>query len=125
MKGKTVPSDENISVISAGVTIEGKLSSSGHIRVDGIVKGDVTAAGNVTFGESSDINGEVKAENITIGGKVTGTIRAKEKLILESNCALRGDIFTKILVIEAGAYFEGKSSMGNSTAQTIPLSSNS
>lgn len=114
MKGKSMPSDENISVISAGVTIEGKLNSSGHIRVDGVVKGDVTAGGNITFGEGSEIHGEVKAENITIGGKVTGTVRAKEKLTLEANGSLKGDIFTKILVIEAGAYFEGKSTMGNS-----------
>jgi cytoskeletal protein CcmA (bactofilin family) len=38
---------------------------------------------------------------------------AKEKLVLESKAVLKGDIVTKILVVEAGAMFEGRSAMGN------------
>jgi cytoskeletal protein CcmA (bactofilin family) len=52
-------------------------------------------------------------ETISIGGKVEGTVNAKEKLVLESKAVLKGDLITKILVVEAGAMFEGKSSMGS------------
>jgi len=111
---------EDITIISNGVKIEGKVSSTGSIRVDGILEGDLNAGGNVTVGEQGDIKGEIVADVVSIGGKVVGTINAKEKTVLESKCTLKGDILTKVLVIEAGAKFDGKSSMGNAKEYTPP-----
>jgi cytoskeletal protein CcmA (bactofilin family) len=106
--------DEQVTIIGTGVVIEGKLSSTGDVRIDGSVKGDVKANGNVTVGESGEVDGQIHADIITLGGKVTGSINAKDKLVLESKAALKGDIVTKILVVEAGAKFDGKSFMGDS-----------
>lgn len=122
MNGNT----EDITIISNGVKIEGKVTSSGSIRVDGALKGDLNARGNVTVGEQGDIGGEIVANVVTIGGKVVGTVNAKEKLVLEAKCVLKGDIITKVLVIEAGAKFDGKSNMGDvkettSTASPINI----
>lgn len=110
---------EDITIISSGVKIEGKVTSNGSIRVDGTLKGDLTAKGNVTVGEQGDINGQIDANVINIGGRVVGTVNAKEKLVLESKSSLKGDIISKILVIEAGAKFDGKSSMGDSFKETV------
>ena len=55
----------------------------------------------------------------TIGGKVNGSVNAKDKLVLESKANLKGDLITKILVIEAGAKFEGKSSMGSDSKESF------
>lgn len=112
---KTRPNDlgkDEVTIISAGVSVEGKLNSNGNVRIDGEVKGDITATGNVTVGENGEVNGEIKASVVTVGGKVLGTVHAKEKLVLESKAVSKGDLITKILVIEAGAKFEGNSSMG-------------
>jgi cytoskeletal protein CcmA (bactofilin family) len=109
MNGNT----EDITIISNGVKIEGKVTSTGSLRVDGSLLGDLSANGNVTVGEQGDINGEIIANIVTIGGKVVGTVNAKEKLVLESKCVLKGDIITKVLVIDAGAKFDGKSNMGD------------
>jgi cytoskeletal protein CcmA (bactofilin family) len=106
--------DEQVTIIGTGVVIEGKLSSKGDVRIDGSVKGDVKADGNVTVGESGEVDGQLFADIITLGGKVMGSVNAKEKLVLEAKAALKGDIVTKILVVEAGAKFDGKSSMGDS-----------
>ena len=105
-------SDET-TIISHGVKIEGKVSSSGNIRVEGEIQGDITSQGKVIVGENGKVNGQISGEDITIGGKVSGTVRAKEKLILDSKGNLKGDIFTKILIVEAGASFDGKSKMGD------------
>ena len=102
---------EEITIISHGVKIEGKITSSGNIRVDGEIQGDIIAQSNVTIGEQGQVSGQINADVITIGGKVSGTVRAKEKLVLESKGNLKGDIYTKILVVEAGAKFAGKSKM--------------
>lgn len=116
MKTKTMNGDsEDITIISNGVTIEGKVSSNGSIRLDGKINGDIISEGNVTIGDQGEVNGKVNGLSITVGGKVEGSINAKEKLMLESKANLKGDVFTKILVVEAGARFDGKSNMGGSS----------
>ena len=110
---------EEITIISNGVKLEGKISCSGSIRVDGIIQGDVISEGNVTVGEQGEILGQVKGYSINIGGRVSGMINAKEKVTLEAKANLNGDIFTKILVIEAGARFDGKSNMGDSKESSM------
>jgi cytoskeletal protein CcmA (bactofilin family) len=114
MKSTELGKDE-ITTISGGVIIEGKLTSNGNVRIDGRVNGDVSANGNVIVGENGEINGEINADVINLGGKVTGTVNAREKLVLEAKSILKGDLVTKILVIEAGAYFEGKSNMNTAS----------
>jgi len=111
-KNENIGKDE-VTIIGAGVILEGKLSSNGNIRVDGAINGDITANGSVTVGETGEITGEIKAEVISIGGKVTGSINSKEKVVLESKAVLKGDIVTKILVVEAGAIFDGSSKMSD------------
>ncbi len=106
---------EEVTIISSGVVIEGKVTSNGNVRVDGVVKGDITAQGNLTVGEHGSIQGQLTGDTVSIGGKVDGTVNAKEKLVLESKSVLKGDLITKILVVEAGAIFEGRSSMSGQT----------
>jgi len=115
---KTMNSDtEDITIISHGVKLEGKLTSGGSIRVDGTIQGDINSQANVTVGENGEVTGQINAGIITIGGKVNGSLNAKEKIVLESKAKLKGDIFSKILVVEAGARFDGKSNMGESKEQ--------
>lgn len=112
-----VKSDET-TIISSGVRIEGKVSSDGNIRVDGEIQGDILSKSNVVVGDTGHVNGQINADSITIGGKVSGSVKAKDKLTLESKANLKGDLFTKILVVEAGATFDGNSKMGD--AKDIP-----
>lgn len=105
---------DDVTIISNGVSIEGKINSKGNIRIDGNIQGDVSAQGNLTIGESGYVKGNINGNNINIGGKVDGTVTAKDKIILESKSVLKGDLITKILVVESGAIFDGKSSMSNS-----------
>jgi len=105
---------EETTIIRSGVKIEGKITSSGNIRVDGEIQGDIFSESNITIGEDAQVNGQLNANAITIGGKVSGTVIAKGKLILGSTGNLKGDIITKNLAIEAGAKFDGKSKTGDS-----------
>jgi len=104
---------DDATVISKGVKIEGKLSCSGSIRLDGDVQGDITSQSSVIIGEDGRVNGQINADNITIGGKVTGTVKAKNKLVLDSKGNLKGDIFAKALSVEDGAVFNGNCKMGD------------
>lgn len=112
---------EEATVISRGVKIEGKLSCSGSIRLDGEVQGDISSQSTVIVGENGKVNGQINADSITIGGKVTGTVRAKEKIVLEAKANLKGDIITKILSVDAGAVFNGNSKTGDSGNVGTPI----
>ena len=71
-------SAEEVSILSSGVKVEGKLYSEGNVRIDGQVVGDVTVNGNLTLGEGSEIKGEIKARNVTISGQIEGTINSSD-----------------------------------------------
>ncbi|MHA2100544.1 MAG: bactofilin family protein [Candidatus Kariarchaeaceae archaeon] len=111
-KFEGIKSDET-TIISNGVKIAGKITCSGNIRVDGEIQGDIVSQSNITIGELGQVNGQINGEVVTIGGKVSGTVIAKEKLVLDSGGNLKGDLFTKNLSIEAGAKFDGKSKTGD------------
>ncbi len=105
--------NDEVTIIGAGVILEGKLESSGNVRIDGKVKGNINAKGNVTIGENGDVEGEVVGKIITVGGKISGTVNAGEKVILEPKCTMKGDLSSKLLEIQAGAKFDGKSIMSS------------
>ncbi len=109
--------DEDVSIISSGVKIDGNLYSEGNVRIDGKINGNVNIDGNLTIGDSSELRGEVKARNITMSGKIFGKIVAEEKLKLEAKSVLNGDLTTKFLIVEEGAFFEGFSKMNNEAPQ--------
>lgn len=109
----TTAGKDAVTIISEGVVIEGKLSSKGNVRIDGTINGNLQVSGNITVGKSGLVNGEVAGQMIIHGGKIEGTIKANEKVVLEGTSILKGDIFTKILVVEEGAIFDGNSSMSS------------
>jgi len=114
MTTKDAGSDLNL--IAAGTVFEGKIRTPGSIRVDGRIVGEVLATQNISVGSGGDIDGNVSAKNITIGGKISGTILAQEKLVLESKAVVRGDIRTARLVVTEGAIYDGKCSMSDAKA---------
>jgi cytoskeletal protein CcmA (bactofilin family) len=111
MASKKDAHTEDVSIISNGVTINGDLKSEGNVRIDGIINGNVSVSGNLTLGDTSQIIGEVKARSINMSGKIEGKVIVDEKLRLESKSILKGDLIARTLIIEEGAFFDGRSSM--------------
>ena len=99
-------------IIGEGSTLTGNLNSSGNIRLEGKVKGDITSSSKVACGETSIVDGNVTADNAEIAGKVTGKVTVNDLLVLKSSAKIQGDISTNNLVIESGASFNGACDMG-------------
>lgn len=93
------------SIISSDLVVNGTLTSTGDIQVDGRVEGDVRSAGLV-IGDKAVINGEVFAEEVTVRGRIQGSIRAR-KVLLCSTCHVEGNILHEAFAVETGAFFEG------------------
>ena len=99
-------------IIGEGSVLKGNLSSSGNVRLEGKVIGDLASSSKVACGETSVVDGNVVAENAEIAGKVTGKVTVDELLILKSTASIHGDISTSNLIIESGANFNGACTMG-------------
>ena len=102
--GKSTPSN---STIGTDLVINGKVSSSGEIRLDGQVIGDIHCAALV-LGENAKLEGSVVAEEVVIGGRVIGSVRAV-RLTLRAGCHVEGDLLCQTLAMEQGAHFDGRS----------------
>lgn len=100
-----------LSLISAGTVIEGKIKSDGSVRIDGKLIGDVSVKANAAVGLSGVVEGTLQAKNVTLAGKIQGTVTATEKLILEAKAVMQGDIRAARLVVDEGAMFDGECSM--------------
>ena len=101
----------DLNLIAAGTVFEGKLKTPGSIRVDGKVIGDITASQSISVGTSGEIEGNLSAASVTIGGKLKGSAVAQDKLVFESKAVVRGDIRAAKLVVDEGAQFDGKCAM--------------
>src|SRR5215470_6093501 len=107
-------SNNDASSISKGVTIVGKISGSGAVKILGRVQGELHAS-SVLIADGAEVEGDVVAEELTVGGRVKGTIRAN-RVKLVSTASVEGDIFHRSLAIEENARFEGTSRRDDNAA---------
>lgn len=103
--------------IGTDTIFTGDLSSSGSIRVDGKLIGNIKEAESVIIGESAEIKGNINTKCIVVSGMVNGNIIASEEIELLNNSKVIGDLSTKILSINEGALFKGKSIMSSDIAE--------
>lgn len=99
-------------VLGAGSTLEGKLTSTGNIRLDGTFTGTLEISGNVLVGETAKITADIDARNISIAGSVRGNVTGNKIQLLRTG-RVWGDIHAVALATEEGAFIDGKITMKN------------
>lgn len=110
MKNVEKPSELN-TILGKGSVFEGNIKVEQSLRIDGRVKGDVSAGDTMIVGVEGEVRGNVKVKNLILGGKVIGTVIAPGRVVLESKAELHGELKTSKLIIDEGAIFDGKCSM--------------
>lgn len=95
------------SIIAEGCSVNGTISVSGSIRVDGQFEGKLIVSDNLVIGKSGKVRAEVEAKVASIAGTLSGEVNAKEGVKLQSGSRFEGNIYTQNLVIEEGVYFDG------------------
>jgi cytoskeletal protein CcmA (bactofilin family) len=104
-------------------TVQGHINSLGDIRVDGQVKGNLTVGGKLVVGPTGTIDGQVKATEAAISGRVIGKLEIKGLTTLSQSANVEAEIMTGKLAVETGAQFSGTCTMNNGkTATASPLS---
>jgi cytoskeletal protein CcmA (bactofilin family) len=105
-----VPSG-SASLIGSGTSLKGDITSSGDLRIDGTLVGNIICSSKVIIGANGVVEGDVSGQTADIMGKVTGTIKVKELLMLKSNCLVNGNLYSAKLQIEPAASFNGQCHM--------------
>lgn len=98
--------------IGKGTVLEGNIETYGNIRIEGKIIGNVKSKSKIALGNSSNIQGNIIAQNADIEGEVKGKIEITELLVLKATAIINGDIVTGKLVVEPGAVFNGSCKMG-------------
>ncbi len=97
-------------VLGAACTLDGSLTSTGNVRLDGTFSGSLDIHGNVLVGETAKITADISARNISIAGAVRGNVTGKKVQLLRTG-RVWGDITATALSTEEGAFIDGKISM--------------
>jgi cytoskeletal protein CcmA (bactofilin family) len=105
------PTSSSTSLIGAGTSLKGDISSNGDLRIDGTLVGNIHCTAKVVIGANGVVEGDISGQQADIMGKVSGTIKVKDLLQLKSNCAVNGNLYAAKLQIEPTASFNGQCHM--------------
>lgn len=100
------------SLIGSTTRIEGNVIFTGGLRVDGMVRGNVSAVadqpGTLVVSSEARIDGEVQAAHIVVNGTINGPVHATETLELQAGSRVKGDVYYKTIEVHQGAVVEGR-----------------
>ena len=99
------------SLIGAGTSMKGDITSNGDLRIDGTLVGNIHCSAKVVIGANGVVQGDINGQQADIMGKVTGTITVKDLLQLKGGSHLSGNIKAAKLQIEPTANFNGECHM--------------
>ena len=105
--------------VDAGCTIRGELEFKNSFRVDGKVEGSVRSQSELVIGDDGVVEGEIEVARCLVGGAVRGTLRASEQVVLHATAKVWAEVHTPALVMEEGAFLEGKVNMEVGSAPAV------
>ena len=94
-------------IIGDQIFIEGIIRGKEDLLIEGSVKGSIEMKSNhLTVGSKGQVNAEVNAANVTIGGKLVGNVNATGKVEITKAADFNGEIKAKSISVEDGAYLK-------------------
>ena len=84
------------------------ISCGEDLYIDGQVEGAIDPKGNrLTIGPKGRVKANVIACSVVVQGKLEGNIQASDRVDLKQSAIVTGDIATRRISIDEGAYFKG------------------
>jgi len=103
--------------IGQGVVVEGRITSSQDLRIDGSVEGTVEVGDHVLMvGARATVKANLVARSILISGTVIGNVTATDRVDLQATGSVEGDISSPRLMMVDGAIVKGKVNTGGNRA---------
>ena len=97
--------------LDRGCALEGTLTFQGEGRIAGRFTGRLSSQGSLRVEEGAVVCAEVVVATVVVCGEVVGDIRASGSVELKSGARVRGNVETPVLLLERGAFLEGRCHM--------------
>ena len=98
-------------LIGAKTDLKGDIVFTGGLRIDGKVRGNITAKGDgnstLVLSENAFVNGNVTVPHIITNGSIKGHVRAAERIELQPKAEVTGDVYYKVIEMALGAVING------------------
>lgn len=99
-------------VLDRTLRVDGTVRSTGDVRIDGALEGEVVCRGLLYVGAGARVGTRVSAGSVVVGGSVDGTIECARCEAL-GGARLRGTLTTRYLVVHEGAAIDAQVTMAN------------
>jgi cytoskeletal protein CcmA (bactofilin family) len=99
--------------IGTNLTIDGTISGSEQVLIEGTVRGKINLSGELRIGTKGRVEATVHAKNVTVEGKLTGDVSADDRVELVASATVDGNIKAPKIVVAEGARFRGSVDMGS------------
>jgi len=106
-------------ILGEGTMFEGSVIVPHNLRVEGSFKGRIETSEEIVIGGTGVVNADIKAKSAIVGGQIIGNLMVEDRVELEQNASLIGDLRAKDLIINEGAVFHGNCSMTNGDAEKV------
>jgi cytoskeletal protein CcmA (bactofilin family) len=105
--------------IGEGTMIEGNINTNASLRIEGQVIGDITCSGDVTIGETGNVQSVISARNVINAGSIRGAVNASGKLTITSKGSVEGSVNVRSLNVYEGAVFLGSCAMESAERKEV------
>jgi cytoskeletal protein CcmA (bactofilin family) len=119
------PQNRIDSLIGSGTRIDGDVTFTGGLRIDGEIKGNVSAgpgeSGTLVVSEQARIEGEIRCTRLVVNGTVVGAIHVTDTVELHPRSKVTGDVHYARLEMHLGAIVDGRLVYRAAEGKTVEL----
>lgn len=110
---KHAPPQKRIdSLIGAGTLVQGNVTFTGGLRIDGVVCGNVGTTngepGTLVVSEQARVDGKIDVSHVVVNGTINGPVKANDFLELQAKARIVGDVEYRTLEMHLGAVIQGR-----------------
>ena len=98
-------------VIGAGITIEGEITSDEDVAVHGTLRGKLVARDAVSVEAGGVVEADVTGGPVSVAGSITGNIASSDRVDLQNGAKVVGNVRATRITIADGAQFKGNVDM--------------
>ena len=98
-------------VIGAGITIEGEVTSDEDVIVQGTLRGKLITKDAVSVEHGGTVEADISSGPLSVAGTVTGNITSTDRVDLQNGARVVGNVKATRITIADGAQFKGNVDM--------------
>ncbi len=97
--------------LGEGMEVKGTLRFEGSVRIDGKFNGKIVSPAALILGPKAQVDGELDVCQLAVHGSLKGSVKASDRITIHGSGKVEADLDTDKLVIEPGAFFQGRCEM--------------